>query len=623
MTRRSGMTIAMSVGLMATVLCATSGSAGAVASPGQLSAAAVPGAPFAQASSASTLDFAGYPWTVKSSTSPVGPGPNVFDANGPFVDSSGALHLQIVQTPTGWESSEVILDPTLGYGTYRWTVDGPLSTLDPNVVFSLFTYDDSDTSPSNREIDFEASRFADAGEPTNAQYVVQPYETPGNLRRITLPASDVTTVVMTWLPGSVSFSAGSLPPWTNSTSSVPTSSTEQVHMSLWSFFGAPPSNGLPVSVEVTDFRFTASTPTANIGSPADDQTYSVGQSVPTSFACSEGADDSAISTCLDSNGSTGSGMLDTSRPGTYTYTATATDGDGGKGSSSITYSVVSAAPVSPPPAPPQPQPQPQPQPHGYWLVGSDGGIFTFGSAAFHGSTGNLKLNRPIVGITPTVGDAGYWLVGSDGGVFAFGGARFYGSVPGLGLAPAGTTVGRHLDAPIVGVVPSIDDRGYFMVASDGGVFAFGDARFEGSCPGIGGCSGQAVAVAPDASGRGYWVVTSTGHVYSFGDAPYFGAPGPQASAATSMVRTPNGGGYWILDADGRVFNYGDANRLGSLAANTTGESDPAAAIVATADGGGYWVVSALGAVYPLGDAPSEGSVSGKHLNGRIIAATGS
>ena len=59
------------------------------------------------------------------------------------------------------------------------------------------------------------------------------------------------------------------------------------------------------------------------------------------------------------------------------------------------------------------------------------------------------------------------------------------------------------------MVPSNDDGGYFMVASDGGS-AFGDAHFAGSCPGIGGCSGAAVAVMPDASGNGYWLVTQTG-----------------------------------------------------------------------------------------------------------------
>ena len=139
--------------------------------------------------------------------------------------------------------------------------------------------------------------------------------------------------------------------------------------------------------------------------------------------------------------------------------------------------------------------------HGYWLVGSDGGIFTFGSAQFYGSTGTLRLQRPVVGIVPTADRGGYWLDASDGGVFSYGDTQFYGSVPGLGLHPAGSGLPNSLDAPIVGMVPSINDGGYFMVASDGGVFAFGDAHFAGSCPGIGGCSGAAVAVMPDAQAR--------------------------------------------------------------------------------------------------------------------------
>jgi len=166
--------------------------------------------------------------------------------------------------------------------------------------------------------------------------------------------------------------------------------------------------------------------------------------------------------------------------------------------------------------------------HGYWLVGSDGGIFAFGSAQFHGSTGSLRLQRPVVGITPTSDRGGYWLVASDGGVFAFGDAGFYGSLPGLGFAPAGTSGSApKLSAPIVGMVPSSDGGGYLMVASDGGVFVFGDAHFAGSCPGVGGCKGSAVAVMTDASGNGYWLATSTGNVYTFGDAPFYGAPGNQ------------------------------------------------------------------------------------------------
>ena len=78
--------------------------------------------------------------------------------------------------------------------------------------------------------------------------------------------------------------------------------------------------------------------------------------------------------------------------------------------------------------------------HGYWLVASDGGIFTFGDAAFYGSTGAHPLNKPIVGMAATPTGHGYWLVASDGGIFTFGDARFYGST------------GAHpLNKPIVGM----------------------------------------------------------------------------------------------------------------------------------------------------------------------------
>jgi hypothetical protein len=37
---------------------------------------------------------------------------------------------------------------------------------------------------------------------------------------------------------------------------------------------------------------------------------------------------------------------------------------------------------------------------GYWLVASDGGIFSFGDAVFYGSTGGITLAQPIVGMAP-------------------------------------------------------------------------------------------------------------------------------------------------------------------------------------------------------------------------------
>ena len=281
-----------------------------------------------------------------------------------------------------------------------------------------------------------------------------------------------------------------------------------------------------------------------------------------------------------------------------------------------------AAPSSPATSPTTPTPPgSQGATDGYDLVGSDGGIFTFGDAPFYGSTGSLKLQRPVTGITPTADHGGYWLVASDGGVFTFGDAGFYGSIPGLGLAPSGSSNSDRLNAPIVGMVPSADGGGYFMVAADGGVFAFGDAKFEGSCPSIGGCSGAAVAVMPDASGDGYWLVTSTGRVYAFGDAASYGAPGPQTVPVTSAVRTTDGAGYWVLFANGVVDAYGDAKDFGGPIGSVN-TSDPTTTIFTTPDGGGYWVASANGSVFTYGDAPYEGGTSAMRLNGPIIAATG-
>jgi len=260
--------------------------------------------------------------------------------------------------------------------------------------------------------------------------------------------------------------------------------------------------------------------------------------------------------------------------------------------------------------------------HGYWLDGRDGGIFSFGAAQFYGSTGALHLQRPVVGITPTPDRRGYWLVASDGGIFAFGDAGFYGSIPGIGLAPAGSGVMPSLNRPIVGMVPSVDGGGYFMVASDGGVFAFGDAQFEGSCPGVGGCGGGAEVVLPDASGHGYWLVTINGRVHNFGDAPNYGQPGRKPVLISGAARTPSGRGYWILYRDGIVFRFGNAASYGSLAAGATHGYDIATAIFPTAAADGYWITTAAGAVYNFGRAPYLGSMAGHRLNGAIISAVG-
>jgi hypothetical protein len=104
---------------------------------------------------------------------------------------------------------------------------------------------------------------------------------------------------------------------------------------------------------------------------------------------------------------------------------------------------------------------------GYWLVATDGGIFSFGEP-FYGSTGNIVLNQPVNGMTVTASGHGYWFVASDGGIFSFGDAQFHGSMG-----------GKTLNAPIVGMAASLPTGGYWLVASDGGIFAF-SAPFLGA-----------------------------------------------------------------------------------------------------------------------------------------------
>ena len=253
---------------------------------------------------------------------------------------------------------------------------------------------------------------------------------------------------------------------------------------------------------------------------------------------------------------------------------------------------------------------------GYWVGAADGGVFSFGAAAFHGSTGGMRLNRPVVGLAGTPTGGGYWLVASDGGIFTFGDASFHGSTGSL-----------RLNAPVVGMAPTADGRGYWLVASDGGIFTFGDAAFHGSTGGSRPVA-PVVGMAATHDGGGYWLVTSDGSLYPFGDAHAFppaattsGAP-TSARPATAAAVAPSGDdrGYWLLRRDGTVDAFGDAPAYGPAPVG----SDAAAGLAATPDGGGYLVVTATGNVYSFGDAPNFGSVRDQvpGYPGRALAVAG-
>jgi hypothetical protein len=244
--------------------------------------------------------------------------------------------------------------------------------------------------------------------------------------------------------------------------------------------------------------------------------------------------------------------------------------------------------------------------NGYWQVASDGGIFAFGHAGFHGSTGGLPLNRPIVGMAATPDGGGYWLVASDGGIFAFGDAGFSGSTGGL-----------PLNRPIVGMAATSDGRGYWLVASDGGIFAFGDAGYHGSAGGVP-LNSPIVGMAATPDGGGYWLVASDGGIFAFGDAGYHGSAGgaPLNRPIVGMAPTPDGRGYWLAASDGGIFSFGDAGYHGS--AGGVPLNSPIVLIEAAPDGGGYWLVASDGGIFSFGDAGFFGSAGGLPLNKPIV-----
>ena len=78
------------------------------------------------------------------------------------------------------------------------------------------------------------------------------------------------------------------------------------------------------------------------------------------------------------------------------------------------------------------------------------------------------------------------MAASDGGMFSFGGARFHGSLPGLGWCPGA--------GHAVAFTSTRTGDGYWVVLADGRVVAFGDAKHYGDAPR--GARLVAFAVAP-------------------------------------------------------------------------------------------------------------------------------
>jgi subtilisin family serine protease len=246
---------------------------------------------------------------------------------------------------------------------------------------------------------------------------------------------------------------------------------------------------------------------------------------------------------------------------------------------------------------------------GYWMVSTDGRVYSFGGAAYLGSARRaLAAGTTAVDLEPTPSNGGYWIVDSAGNVYSYGNAAYLGGLaPGtlgtgeqvtsFSAAPGGagywlfTTTGRvfpfgnagnfgdlralRLNRPVLDSIPTPNGQGYYMVAADGGIFAFGNARFAGSMGGKP-LNAPVQSLVPDPDGSGYWLVASDGGVFAF-DAPFRGSTGHLTLNAPVTGMVPFGNAYLMVATDGGVFNFSNLPFAGSL-----GGSAPAYPIVAVA-----------------------------------------
>jgi hypothetical protein len=190
-------------------------------------------------------------------------------------------------------------------------------------------------------------------------------------------------------------------------------------------------------------------------------------------------------------------------------------------------------------------------------------------------------------------------------------------VDGDPVVPGPTTTPQ----PLAQSCPTVDpDTGYRLVASDGGLFAYGSATFDGSAvPGAGGQAVPAtiVGTATDPATGGYWEVGSDGTVDAFG-APFDGDLAGRSlnHPIVGLAASPDGGGYWLVASDGGVFAFGDAAFYGSTGSLVL--DNPVVGMAATPDGGGYWLVASDGGLFAFGAAPFWGSTGSMTLNRPIV-----
>ncbi len=245
-----------------------------------------------------SIDFAGYHWLVKGSMSPVGPGPNYFSdgSENVWVDSLDNLHLRITVRDHKWYCAEVILQESLGYGTYVFNTTSRIGAINENIVLGLFTWDTSAPNEDYREIDIEFARWGDAHKATNAQYVVQPYFVSGNLQRWYMPVEqDSSTHIIDWHETAIDFKSlngiqkaqpfdSLIFEWNYFGQHFTQPGNENIRINLWLQSGLAPSDSQEQEIVISGFTYIPENPDAlDQTPPHQPRQFTLRQNYPNPF----------------------------------------------------------------------------------------------------------------------------------------------------------------------------------------------------------------------------------------------------------------------------------------------------------------------------------------------------
>ena len=212
--------------------------------------------------------------------------------------------------------------------------------------------------------------------------------------------------------------------------------------------------------------------------------------------------------------------------------------------------------------------------------------------------------------------SGYWMLGSDGAVFAFGGAQHHGDQAAVLRTNPSFRGSPNKGHESVDLEPSPSGDGYWILSNAGSIDAFGDARgrvFIDRSPALNPAE-EATGIATTPAGDGLWLFTSKGRVLSYGAAGHYGDMTGTAlnGAVLDAIPSASGKGYYMVASDGGIFTFGDAVFRGSMGA--TPLNAPVQSLVPNGSGDGYWLVASDGGIFAFGNASFRGSMGGRPLN---------